>query len=91
MQNLKDVAKINEDDVVNTLNEDANQGVGECLLEQEQIHTEVHEERKEIPVLDKTRVDNTQSSKEGFEEKLFYKELKERWFSQQLLSIKVKP
>ena len=53
----------NLDDAVNTLNEDANQGVGEFPLEQEQIHTEVHEERKEILVLDKTRVDNTHSSK----------------------------
>ena len=35
MQNLEDVAEINEDDVVNTLNEDANQEEGKCLLEQE--------------------------------------------------------
>ena len=54
----------------NTLNEDANQGVNEGLLEQEQIHTEVHKERKESPLIDKARVDNAQISQEGFEEKL---------------------
>ena len=41
MQNLEDVAEINEDDVVNTLNEDASQEEGKCILEQEQTHTEV--------------------------------------------------
>ena len=46
----------------NTLSEDTNQRVDESLLEQEQIHTEVHEERKEIPLIDKARVDNAQSS-----------------------------
>ena len=30
----EDVAKINEDDVVNTLNKDTNQEEGKCLLEQ---------------------------------------------------------
>ena len=64
------VQKQDLDHVENTLNEDVNQGVDEGLLEQEQIHTEVHEERKEIPLIDKTRVDNAQSSQEGFEEKL---------------------
>ena len=68
MQNLEDVVEINEDDVVNTLNEDANQEEGKFLLEQEQTPTEVHEKRREILVLDKLRVDNTQSSKEGFED-----------------------
>ena len=53
MQNLEDVPEINEDDVVNTLNKDANQEEGKCILEQEQTPTEVHEERREIPVLDK--------------------------------------
>ena len=76
MYNLEDVAKINEDDVVNTLNEDANQEEGTCILEQEQTHTEVLEERRERPVLDKLKVDNTQSSKEGFEEKVVMKGVK---------------
>ena len=58
------------DHAENTLNEDANQGVDEGLLKQEQIHIEVREEINEIPVIDKTRVDNAQSSQEGFEENL---------------------
>ena len=40
------------------------------MLEQEQIHTKVHSERKESPQIDKARVDNAQSSQEEFEEKL---------------------
>ena len=43
MQNLEDVVEINEDDVVNTLNEDANQEEGKCILKKEQNPTEVHE------------------------------------------------
>ena len=35
VEETEDVAEINEDDVVNTLNEDANQEEGKCLLEQE--------------------------------------------------------
>ena len=58
-QNLEDVAKINEDDVVNTFDEDTNQEEAKCVVEQEQNPTDVHEERREIPVLDKLRVDNT--------------------------------
>ena len=76
MQNLEDVAEINEDDVVNTFDEDTNQEEGKCVVEQEQTPPYVHEERREIPVLDKLRVDNTQSSKEGFEEKLVMKGVK---------------
>ena len=56
------VKRQNLDHAENTLNEDANQGVDEGLLEQKQIHTEVHEERKESPLIDKTRVDNAQRS-----------------------------
>ena len=52
------VQRQNLDHAENTLNEDANQGVDEGLLEQEQIHIEVHEERKESPLIDKARVDN---------------------------------
>ena len=52
------VQRQNLDHAENTLNEDANQGGDEGLLEQEQIHTEVHEESKESPLIDKTRVDN---------------------------------
>ena len=80
MHNLEDVAEINEDDVVNTFNEDANQEETNFLLEKEQTPTEVHEERREIPVLDKLRVDNTQSSKEGFEEKLVMQGVKREFF-----------
>ena len=53
VQNLEDVAKIIEDDTTNSFDEDMNQKEGKCVLEQEKIHTNVHEERKEIPVLDK--------------------------------------
>ena len=53
MQNLEDVVEINEDDIANTFDEDTNQKEGKCVLEQEKILTDVHEERKEIPVLDK--------------------------------------
>ena len=59
VQNLEDVAKINEDDKENTFDEDTNQEEGKCVVEQEKIPTDVHEERSEIPVLDKLRVDNT--------------------------------
>ena len=76
MQNLEDVAKINEDDKENTFDEDTKQEEGKCVVEQEQTPTDVHEERSEIRVLDKLRVDNTQSSKEGFEEKLVMKGVK---------------
>ena len=76
VQNLEDVAKINEDDRANTFDEDTNQEEGKCVVEQEKIPTDVHEERSEIPVLDKLRVDNTQTSKEGFEEKLAMKGVK---------------
>ena len=58
------------------MDEDTNQEEGKCVLEQENIPTDVHEERKEIPLLDKLRVDNTQSSNEGFEEKLVMKGVK---------------
>ena len=58
-RNLEDVAKINEDDVVNTFDEDTNKEEGKCVVEQEQTPTNVHEERRKIPVLDKLRVDNT--------------------------------
>ena len=53
VQNLEDVAEIIEDDTTNTFDEDTNQKEGKCVLEQEKILTDVHEERKEIPVLDK--------------------------------------
>ena len=76
MQSLEDVAKIIENDIENTFEEDMNQEEGKYVLEQEQIPTDVHEERREILVLDKLRVDNTQSSKEGFEEKLVMKGVK---------------
>ena len=33
VHNLEDVAEINEYDVLNTLNEDANQEKGKCILE----------------------------------------------------------
>ena len=77
----EDEKKVDEDELLtvqsqdldhaeNTLNKDANQGVDEGLVEQEQIHTEVHSERKEIPLIDKARVDNAHSSQEEFEEKM---------------------
>ena len=59
MQSLEDIAEIIEDDTANTFDEDTNQEEGKCVLEQEHIPTYVHEERREIPVLDKLRVDNT--------------------------------
>ena len=59
IQNLEDVAEINEHDVVNTLNEDADQEEGKFILEQEQTPTKVHEERRESLVLDKLKADNT--------------------------------
>ena len=76
VQNLEDVVEINEDDIANTFDEDKNQEEGKCVVEQEQTLTDVHEERKEIPMFDKLRVDNTQSSREAFEEKLFMKGVK---------------
>ena len=76
VQSLEDVAEIIENDIENTFEEDTNQEEGKCVLEQEQIPTYVHEERREIPMLDKLGVDNTQISKEGFEEKLVMKGVK---------------
>ena len=58
------VQKQDLDHVENTLNEEVNQGVREGLLEQEQVHTGVHSKRKEIPLIDKARVNNAQSSQE---------------------------
>ena len=63
VQSLEDVAEIIENDIENTFEEDTNQEEGKCVLEQEQTPIDVHEERSEIPMLDKLRVDNTQSSK----------------------------
>ena len=51
--NLEDVVEIIEDDTTNTFDEDTNQKEGKCVLEKEKIPTDVHEERKEIPFLDK--------------------------------------
>ena len=68
----------NLDHAENNFNKDANQRVDEGLLEQEQIHTEVHEERKESPLIDKTRVDNAQSSQEGFEENIVLQGVKRK-------------
>ena len=76
MHSLEDVAEIIEDDTTNTFDEVTNQEEGKCVLEQEHIPIDVHEEIKEIPVLDKLRVDNTQSSKEGLEEKMGMKGVK---------------
>ena len=56
--------------VESTINEEVNQGVDKSLLEQEQVHTGVHSESKESPLIDKARVDNAQSSQEQFEKKL---------------------
>ena len=53
VQNLEDVAEIIEDDTTNTFDEDTNQKEGKCVLEQEKILTDVHEEIKEIPVPNK--------------------------------------
>ena len=53
VQSLEDVAEIIEDDTTNTFDEDTNQKEGKCVLEQEKILTDVHEEIKEIIVLDK--------------------------------------
>ena len=53
VQNLEDVAEIIEDDTTNTFDEDTNQKEGKCVLEQDKILTYVHEERKEILVLNK--------------------------------------
>ena len=68
----EDEKKVDEDELLtiqrkdlnhaeNTMNKDVKQGVDEGLVEQEQIHTEAHLERKET-LIDKTRVDNAQSS-----------------------------
>ena len=68
-KNNEDERKANEDEpskvqkqdldhVENTLNEEVNQGVYEGLLEQEQVYTGVHLERKESPLIDKARVTN---------------------------------
>ena len=35
------------------IDEDTNQKEGKCVLEQEKILTDVHKDRKDIPVLDK--------------------------------------
>ena len=75
---LLKVQRQNLDHAENTLNEDANQGVDEGLLEQERMHTEVHKERKESPLIDKTRVDDAQSSQEGFEEKMVLQGVKRK-------------
>ena len=72
VQSLEDVAEIIEDDTTNTFDEDMNQEEGKCVLEQEHIPTDVHEERKEIPVPDKLRVDNTQRLKEVCEQKILF-------------------
>ena len=53
VQNLEDLVEIIEDDTTNTFDEDTEQKEGKCILEQEKILIDVHEERKEIPVLDK--------------------------------------
>ena len=42
----------------NTMNKDVKHGVDEGLVEQDKIHIELHSESKEIPLIDKTRVDN---------------------------------
>ena len=44
--------------VANTLNEEVNQGIDESLLEKEQVHTGIHSESKEIPLIDEVRVDS---------------------------------
>ena len=56
--------------VENTLNEEVNQGVDEILLEQEQVHIGVHSKSKQIPLIDKARVDSPWGSQQQYEEKL---------------------
>ena len=67
---LSKVQRQDLDHAENTVNEDVNQELYGVLLEQEHIHTEVHSKRKKIPVIDKSRFDNAQSSQEEFEENL---------------------
>ena len=64
--------------VENTLNEEVNQGVEESLLKHEQVHTRIHLESKEIPLIDKVRIDSAHGLQEQFEEKLVSQRVKRK-------------